>query len=91
MPDPKLVSFSSAVARMEELVMDVNINRLQEVVDKGPWLICRDDQATYAITFGMRGHKNCGRYRVSYALLLKLSLSSQSLSATTPTINIDLL
>ena len=24
--------------------MDVNINRLQEVVDKGPWLIYRDDQ-----------------------------------------------
>jgi len=47
--------------------MDVNVNRLQEVVDKGPWLICRDDQATYAITVRMRGHKNRGRYRVSYA------------------------
>ena len=71
--------------------MDVNVNRLQEVVDKRPWLIGRDDQATYAITVGTRGRKNHGRYRVSYTLLLKLSLSSQSLSATTPTVNIDLL
>ena len=39
--------------------MDLNVSRLQEVVDKGAWLICRDDQATYVITVGMRGHKIC--------------------------------
>ena len=82
--------------------MDENVSRLQEVVDKEPCLIYRDDQATYAIIIGTRGHKhvkldelpvgqNCGRYHVSYTLLLKLSLSSQFLSATAPTINIDLL
>ena len=36
--------------------MDINVNRLQEVVDKEPCLLCRDDQATYAITVGARGH-----------------------------------
>ena len=82
--------------------MGVNVRRLQEVVDKGSELICRDDQAAYAITVGARGHTtrkvgevtsrtNRGRYRVSYTLLLTLSLSSQSLSATISTINIDLL
>ena len=37
--------------------MDVNVGRLQEVVDKGLRLICPDAQATYAITIGIRGHK----------------------------------
>ena len=45
---------------LEESVMDVDVYRLQEVVDKGPWLICRDDEATYAITVGTRGHKIVG-------------------------------
>ena len=37
--------------------MDVNVGRLQEVVDKGLRLICLDAQAIYAITIGTRGHK----------------------------------
>ena len=37
--------------------MDVNVGRLQEVVDKGLRLICPDAQAIYAITIGIRGHK----------------------------------
>ena len=37
--------------------MDVNVGRLQEVVDKGFHLICPDAQAIYAITIGTRGHK----------------------------------
>ena len=41
----------------KELVMDVNMGRLQEVVDKGLRLICSDAQAIYAITSGTRGHK----------------------------------
>ena len=84
------------------MVMGVKARRLQEVIDKGSWVICQDDQETYAITVGARGHTtrkvgevtsrtNRGRYRVSYTLLLTLSLSSQSLSATISTINIDLL
>ena len=36
--------------------MGVNVRRLQEVVDKGSELICRDDQVAYAITVGARGH-----------------------------------
>ena len=39
--------------------MDENVSRPQEVVDKEPCLIYRDDQATYAIIVGMRGHKTC--------------------------------
>jgi hypothetical protein len=35
--------------------------------------------------------QNFGRYRVSYTLLLEFSLSSQSLFATAPTINIELI
>ena len=61
--------------------------RLQKVVDKGLRLICLDAQAIYAITIGTEGIKhtkldklpigqNRRRYRVSYTLLLKLSLSS---------------
>ena len=82
--------------------MDVNVGRLQEVVDKGLRLICPDAQAIYAITIGTRGHKthkvgqvtnrlNRRRYRVSYTLLLKLSLSSQSLSAKDHIVNINIL
>jgi len=41
----------------KELVMDMNVGRLQEVVDKGLRLICPDAQAIYAITVGTRGHK----------------------------------
>ena len=37
------------------LVIDVNVSRLQEVVDKEPCLICRDDQATCAITTVRQG------------------------------------
>ena len=37
--------------------MDVNVERLQEVVDKGLCLICPDVQAIYAITIGIKGHK----------------------------------
>ena len=37
--------------------MDVNVEILQEVVDKGLRLICPDAQAIYAITIGIRGHK----------------------------------
>ena len=37
--------------------MDVNVGRLQEVVDKRLCLICPDAQAIYAITIGTRGHK----------------------------------
>ena len=37
--------------------MDVNVGRLQEVVDKGLCLICSDAQEIYAITIGTRGHK----------------------------------
>ena len=37
--------------------MDVNMGRLQEVVDKGLRLICSDAQAIYAIPIGTRGHK----------------------------------
>ena len=44
---------------MKELLMDENVSRLQEVVDKEPCLIYRDDQATYAIIIGTRGHKTC--------------------------------
>ena len=36
--------------------MDVNVSRLQEVVDKGPCLIYQDDQANYAIIVGTRGY-----------------------------------
>ena len=42
---------------MKALVMDLNVSRLRVVVDKGPWLNCRDDQATYGITVGTRGHR----------------------------------
>ena len=41
----------------KELVMDMNVGRLQEVVDKGLRLICPNAQAIYAITVGTRGHK----------------------------------
>ena len=37
--------------------MDVNVGRLQMVVDKGLRLICPDAQAIYAITIGTGGHK----------------------------------
>ena len=59
-PDLNLVSLSSEVTKgmiLKELLMDENVRRLQEVVDQGPWLIWRDDQATCAITVGTRGHR----------------------------------
>ena len=37
--------------------MDVNVGRLQDVVDKGLRLICPAAQAIYATTIGIRGHK----------------------------------
>ncbi|XBI44264.1 hypothetical protein VPH35_108919 [Triticum aestivum] len=39
----------------EEPVTDINIHRLQEVVDKGLCLTYRDGQATYAINVGSKG------------------------------------
>jgi len=98
------VSLSSEVTKgmiLKELLMGENVRRLQEVVDQGPWLIWRDDQATCAIMVGTSGHKTCkvgqaNRWTKSweissYTLLLKLSLSSQSLSAKDHIINIGLL
>ena len=41
----------------KELIMDLNVGRLQEVVDKGLHLICPDAQAIYDITVGTKGHK----------------------------------
>src|SRR5438105_9583035 len=38
------------------IVTDININGLQEVVDKRLCLIYRDGQATNAITVGSKGH-----------------------------------
>ncbi|XP_066321217.1 DNA-directed RNA polymerase V subunit 1-like [Miscanthus floridulus] len=54
-----VVGLPSEVAKrmtFEEQVTDININRLQEVVDKGLCLTYRDGQATYAITVGSKGH-----------------------------------
>ena len=42
---------------MKELLMDENVRRMQEVVDKEPY---HDDQATDAITVGLRRHKIVG-------------------------------
>ena len=55
MLDLNLVSLSTEVTS-KELLLDEHIRRLQEVVDKEPY---HDDQATYAIIVGMRGHKTC--------------------------------
>jgi hypothetical protein len=98
MLDLNLVSLSAEVTS-KELLLDAHVRRLQEVIDKEPY---DDDQATCAIIIGTRGHKNAkldkltvgqnrGRYRISYTLLLNFSLSSSFLSATAPTMNIDLL
>ena len=38
--------------------MDVNVGRLQEVVDKGLRLICPDAQAIYAIPLEQEGIKH---------------------------------
>ncbi|KAL5207904.1 hypothetical protein ABZP36_032339 [Zizania latifolia] len=54
-----VVGLPSEVAKrmtFEEQVTDININRLQEVVDKGLCLTYRDGQTTYAITVGSKGH-----------------------------------
>uniref|UniRef100_A0A0D9VCB6 DNA-directed RNA polymerase subunit n=1 Tax=Leersia perrieri TaxID=77586 RepID=A0A0D9VCB6_9ORYZ len=54
-----VVGLPSEVAKritFEEQVTDININRLQDVVDKGLCLTYRDGQATYAITVGSKGH-----------------------------------
>ena len=58
-PDLNLVSLSSEVTKgmiLKELLIDENVRRLQEVVDKESY---HDDQATYAIIVGIRGHKTC--------------------------------
>ncbi|AQK60576.1 DNA-directed RNA polymerase V subunit 1 [Zea mays] len=54
-----VVGLPSEVAKrmtFEEQVTDININRLQDVVDKGLCLTYRDGQATYAITVGSKGY-----------------------------------
>ncbi|KAF7083625.1 hypothetical protein CFC21_087393 [Triticum aestivum] len=54
-----VVGLPSEVAKritFEEQVTDININRLQEVVDKGLCLTYRDGQTTYAITVGSKGY-----------------------------------
>ncbi|KAG2648561.1 DNA-directed RNA polymerase V subunit 1-like [Panicum virgatum] len=54
-----VIGLPSEVAKritFEEQVTDININRLQEVVDKGLCLTYRDGQANYAITVGSKGH-----------------------------------
>ncbi|CAM0946849.1 unnamed protein product [Alopecurus aequalis] len=53
-----VVGLPSEVAKritFEEQVTDININKLQEVVDKGDCLTYRDGQTTYAITVGSKG------------------------------------
>ena len=83
--------------------MDVNVGRLQEVVDKGLCLICSDAQAIYAITSGTRGHKIhkigqvnqsdkiVGDIVFSIPCFLKLSLSPPFLSAKDLIANINLI
>ncbi|KAK1614973.1 hypothetical protein QYE76_020490 [Lolium multiflorum] len=54
-----VVGLPSEVAKritFEEQVTDININRLQEVVDKGDCLTYRDGDTTYAITVGSKGY-----------------------------------
>lgn len=54
-----VVGLPSEVAKritFEEQVTDINIKRLQEVVDKGLCLTYRDGQTTYAITVGSKGY-----------------------------------
>ncbi|XP_044951359.1 DNA-directed RNA polymerase V subunit 1 isoform X2 [Hordeum vulgare subsp. vulgare] len=54
-----VVGLPSEVAKritFEEQVTDTNLNRLQEVVDKGLCLTYRDGQTTYAITVGSKGY-----------------------------------
>ncbi|XP_051186428.1 DNA-directed RNA polymerase V subunit 1 isoform X2 [Lolium perenne] len=54
-----VVGLPSEVAKritFEEQVTDININRLQEVVDKGDCLTYRDGETTYAITVGSKGY-----------------------------------
>ena len=97
MLDLNLVGLSTEVTS-KELLLDEHIRRLQEVVDKEPY---PNDQATCAIMVGTSGHKTCkvgqaNRWTKlweisSYTLLLKLSLSSQSLSAKDHIVNIGLL
>jgi len=99
MLDLNLVGLSTEVTS-KELLLDEHIRRLQEVVDKEPY---PDDQATCAsaIMVGTSGHKTCkvgqaNRWTKSweissYTLLLKLFLSSQSLSAKDHIVNIGLL
>ena len=81
--------------------MDEKVSRLQEVVNKGPCYSVEMIKQSMPIPLEQEGIKhakldklpigqNRRRYRVSYTLLLKLSLSSQFLSTTAPTINIGL-
>ena len=92
-------SYQEAV--LKELVMDEKVSRLQEVVNKGPCYSVEMIKQSMPIPLEQEGIKhakldklpigqNRRRYRVSYTLLLKLSLSSQFLSTTAPTINIGL-
>ena len=103
-PDLNLVSLLRSYHgdwSFKELLMDENARRLQDVVDKGPWLICRDDQATYAITVGTRGHKTCKvntpwtrGHKIVGDIVFRMPCFLNflwDLNPTTPTINIDLL
>jgi DNA-directed RNA polymerase-5 subunit 1 len=54
-----VVGLPSEVAKritFEEQVTDINIKKLQEVVDKGDCLTYRDGETTYAITVGSKGY-----------------------------------
>ncbi|CAL5023974.1 unnamed protein product [Urochloa decumbens] len=54
-----VIGLPSEVAKritFEEQVTDININRLQEVVDNGLCLTYRDGKDTYAIAVGSKGH-----------------------------------
>jgi DNA-directed RNA polymerase-5 subunit 1 len=52
-----IVGLPSEVAkRIFEQVTDININKLQDVVDKGHCLTYRDGETTYAITVESKGY-----------------------------------
>mgnify|MGYP006955334308 CR=1 FL=1 len=82
--------------------MDEKVSRLQEVVNKGPCYSVEMIKQSMPIPLEQEGIKhakldklpigqNRRRYRVSYTLLLKLSLSSPFLSTKDPIVNINLL
>ena len=70
-----VVGLPSEVAKritFEEQVTDININKLQEIVDKGDCLTYRDGQTTYAITVGSQGYttlKVCVKRSVEESLM----------------------